>query len=662
MIPQRRSADRESVVNTVSRVLLAALRRHPRALVRLATWSVLQMLPLLLSGYGVAHALDDGFLAGRPETGLVWLSVLAVAVLVGALATRHVYRILAEIVEPFRDDLVDSVVGGALQRSTVLGGRPDSGAVARLTHQVEVVRDNFAGLLLLTRGFVVSAAGAVIGIAALTGLVGLLVLPPLLAGLAFFLASLRSMMTRQRDHVLTDEGVAESASTVAHSLRDVIACGAEDRACARVQRQVDAHAEAERTLARMAAIRTLSVAVGGWLPAVGLLVGAPWLVATGSTLGTIAGALVYLTQGLLPALKSLVDGLGAGGLKLVVTLDRLVEAGERPVPAGRAQRSTPRGHDMVLDGVTFCYGRHAEPVVNQVDLVIPEGQHLAVVGPSGAGKSTLAGLLAATHVPNRGEVRLGGVSVGDLEAHTLASHRVLIPQEAYVFTGTLGENLRYLHPGATCAELDAVIEALDLRSLVARLGGYDAALASGMLSAGERQLIAVARAHLTAAPVLILDEATCHLDPVAEERVERVLASRRGTLIVVAHRISSALRAQRIVLMDGGDMVSGTHRELLATAPLYRELVGQWGSGQLARQGSIARRGDDGPELTVVTGPSSPRLSSPQLSDPARLGGDANGIDPGPGLQLGHDARKVVAYRPTAEKKPLGDLGRRRPA
>jgi ATP-binding cassette subfamily C protein len=566
--------------NSVPTVLLAALWRRPRALLRLAVWSVLEVAPMLLSGYGVAHALDDGFLAGRPGTGAAWLGVLAVAVLIGALATRYVYGILAEIVEPFRDDLVDNVVGGALQRSTVLGGRPDSGAVARLTHQVEVVRDNFAGLLLLTTGFVVSTVGAVIGIATLTGVVGLLVLPPLLVGLTVFLVSLRLMMTRQRDHVLTDEAVAESASTVAYSLRDVVACGAEDRACAQVQRQVDAHADAERTLARMTAIRTLSVAVGGWLPAVGLLVAAPWLLATGSTLGTIAGALIYLTQGLLPALKSLVDGLGTGGVKVVVTLDRLIEAGERPVPPETAQRRAPLGHELRLDGVTFSYGRHAEPVVNHVDLLIPQGQHLAMVGPSGAGKSTLAGLLAATHVPDDGKVRLGGVPVGDLHSQTLASHRVLIPQEAYVFAGTIGENLRYLHPAATATDLDNVVDALGLRSVVARLGGYDAVVDPGTLSAGERQLIAVARAHLTPAPVLILDEATCHLDPVAEERVERVLAARGGTLIIVAHRISSALRAQRIVLMDGANMLVGTHGELLANSPLYRDLVGLWDMGQ----------------------------------------------------------------------------------
>ncbi len=587
--------------DTVTRTLLAALGRHPRALLRLAAWSVLEVTPLLLSGYGVARALDAGFLAGRLETGLAWLGVLAVSVLAGALATRHVYRILAEVVEPFRDELVERVVGGALQRSTVLGGRPDSGAVARLTHQVEVVRDTFAGLLLLTRSFVVSVIGAVIGMAALTGVIGLLVLPPLLAGLGLFLASLRSMMTRQRDHVLTDEGVAESASTITHALRDVVACGAEDRACAQVQREVDAHAAAEQTLARMAAIRTLSVAVGGWLPAIGLLVGAPWLLGTGVTLGAIAGGLIYLTQGLLPALRALVDGLGAGGLKLVVTLDRLVEAGERSLPGEPASRRVPSGHEFVLDRVTFCYGRHAEPVVKALDMVIPEGQHLALIGPSGAGKSTVAGLLAATHVPDQGEVRLGGVPVGELDSHTVAGHRVLIPQEAYVFTGTLGENLRYLHPEATRTELDAVVDELGLRSLVARLGGYDAAVDPRTLSAGERQLIAVARAHLTRAPVLILDEATCHLDPVAEERVERILAGRGGTLIVVAHRISSALRAQRIVLMDGADLVSGTHAQLLATTPLYRELVGQWEGSDLT--GDLTRNG--GPERIAAAGPPS---------------------------------------------------------
>ncbi|MGH3996523.1 MAG: ATP-binding cassette domain-containing protein [Pseudonocardiaceae bacterium] len=412
----------------------------------------------------------------------------------------------------------------------------------------------------------------------------------------------------------------------------------------------------------MAAVRTLSVAVGAWLPAVGLLVAAPWLLRTGATIGTIAGGLVYLTQGVLPALRALVDGLGAGGLRLVVTLDRLVEAGEHPLPAQAqapasasvpaSQRNVPDGHRLVLNCVTFSYGSHAEPVVDRLDLVIPEGQHLVIVGPSGTGKSTRAGLIAATHIPQRGKICLGGLPVVDLDRQTLARHRVVIPQEAYVFAGTVGENLRYLHPAATRAELDAAVDALGLRSVVTRLGGYDAAVDSGMLSAGERQLLALVRAHLTRAPVLILDEATCHLDPAAEERVERVLAGRGGTLIVVAHRISSALRAHQILLMDntpGGGVtaMSGSHHELLRSAPLYRDLVGHW---------------NDGPDLTAVSGAGVTGPSSPTLSDPARFAGNANGVNSGASVQLGHDAGKIVAYRPSAQEKPLGDLGRRRPA
>jgi ATP-binding cassette subfamily C protein len=248
-------------------------------------------------------------------------------------------------------------------------------------------------------------------------------------------------------------------------------------------------------------------------------------------------------------------------------------------------RRRPDGHDLVMDGVTFGYGRHAEPVVKALHLAIPAGEHVVIVGPSGAGKSTLAGLLAATHFPQRGEVRLGGVPVQDLHPLTLAGHRVVIPQEAYTFVGTVGENLRYLNPDATVTDLDTVVEALGLHPVVTRLGGYDAMLDRRTLSAGERQLIALARAHLTEAPILILDEATCHLDPVTEERVERVLAARRGTLIVVAHRISSALRAQRIILMDGTNLVTGTHQELLALSPLYQELVGNWGDCEGSDEG-----------------------------------------------------------------------------
>jgi ATP-binding cassette subfamily C protein len=198
------------------------------------------------------------------------------------------------------------------------------------------------------------------------------------------------------------------------------------------------------------------------------------------------------------------------------------------------------------------------------------------VGPSGIGKSTLAGLVAGLLRPLAGEIRLGGVPLTEIPAADLPRYRVLIPQEAYVFAGTLGENLGYLVPGASPAALDASVGAVGLRDLVRRLGGYQAALRPAELSAGERQLIALARAHLSPARLAILDEATCHLDPVAAARAESAFAARPGTLIVIAHRISSALRADRVLVLDGGRAAIGDHAALLGCSPLYRDLVGHW--------------------------------------------------------------------------------------
>jgi ATP-binding cassette subfamily C protein len=234
----------------------------------------------------------------------------------------------------------------------------------------------------------------------------------------------------------------------------------------------------------------------------------------------------------------------------------------------------------------------AEPVIVELDLAIAEGEHLAVVGPSGAGKSTLAGIVAGLLAPQRGDVRLGGVPVGALDPAAAARHRALIPQEAYVFAGTLRENLAYLRPDAADATIDDAVARLGARALVERLGGLDAELEPQKLSAGERQLLTLVRAYVSPAPLVILDEATCHLDPAAEAVVERAFAGRAGSLVVIAHRISSALRAQRILLLDGGQAVLGSHAELLARSPLYRDLVGHWEGSRPPRKRapSLAQR------------------------------------------------------------------------
>ncbi|WP_433393776.1 ATP-binding cassette domain-containing protein [Micromonospora sp. KLBMP9576] len=573
----------------VRRTTWAALSARRRALGALAAWSAVEALPALLGGMLVARAVDRGFLAGRFGTGLAWLCGLAVAVLVGAAATGRVYRGLGALVEPFRDELAGRVVHGALREATRAGGRADSAAVARLTHQVEVVRDTFGGLVLVVRGFLFTAGAALLGLLALAPPLAVAVAAPLAVGLAVFGASLPAMVAHQRAQVTAGERLGRSAASALAGHRDVVACGAQARVVSEVGLRVTAQADAERTLARMAALRSLSLGVGGWLPVVVLVLAAPWLVRQGLSAGAVLGALVYVTTGLQPALHAVVQGVGGGGLRYAVTLGRILRTsgppGPNPRPAAGPRGATalavppPAGGDapaVELRGLTFRYGPHARPVLADLCLSVAAGEHLAVVGPSGAGKSTLAALVAGLVAPDAGTVHLAGVPVAGTPPQELARLRTLVPQEAYVRTGCLGDNLRYLRPDADDATLLDAVHALGAGALVARLGGLDAALDPAALSGGERQLVAAVRAYLAPAPLVILDEATCHLDPTLEATVEDAFARRPGTLVVIAHRISSATRAGRVLVFDGNRPLVGTHDDLLTRSPTYRELVGHW--------------------------------------------------------------------------------------
>ncbi|GAA4449817.1 ATP-binding cassette domain-containing protein [Phytohabitans houttuyneae] len=548
------------------RYAVTGLRRRP--LLRLVAWSVPEALPSAVLGLAVAHAVDDGFLAGRPLVGLAWLGALLLSGLAGAVGARQVFAALGDLVEPVRDDLVRRVVSGALRAGAA--GRADDGAVSRLTRQVEIVRDRYAGLIVVCRGFLVTVVGATAGLLTIAPQVALLILPPFLLGCALFLATLGVAAGRYRAAVRADERVATAAGTVLAATRDIAARGAEEHAARMVAGPIAEQAAAERGLAWLAVLRTLCFAVGGWLPLVAVLAAGPWLVDGGVTAGAVLGGLTYVLFGLQPALARLFSGLGGSGLRFVVTLGRILDAADQPAPPPRP--AIPLGYAVALRGVTFAYGPHAEPVLRGLDLDLPEGDHLAVVGPSGIGKSTLAGLVCGLLRPDAGTVLVGGCAAVEVPE----SARVLIPQEAYAFAGTVRDNLTYLRPDVPDPTVLAAAEAVGAAALVSRLGGLDADLRPAELSAGERQQLALVRAYLSPAPVAVLDEATCHLDPAAERVAEEAFAAREGTLVVIAHRISSAFRARRVLVLDGTGAALGDHEGLLESSPLYRELVGHW--------------------------------------------------------------------------------------
>lgn len=568
-----------------------------RVLVRLGGWSLLESAQTFLGGYCLAQALDRGFLSGHTGTGLGWLAVAAAAILGAGPPMRGVFAQLAELTEPLRDALVRRAVRQALRRAVTdparTDDRSDTGAVSRLTHQTEIVRDSFAGLVLTVRAFVFNAVGALIGLLALAPELLLVVVPPLVVGIALFLATLLPMASAQRRFLDADEAVAEGVGAVSTGHRDLVACGAQADAAARTGRLIACAERTSRVLARWAAVRTVALGVAGQLPVLLLLVTTPWLLRQGVTTGALAGALTYLLQALLPALHSMMTALGAAGTRLLVVVDRFQDATAAPGPpvpssprGGAVHGSRDRPAAAVeVRAVTHAYGPESPPVLDGLHLTVRRGEHLAVVGPSGIGKSTLAGVVSGLVTPGFGTVLLGGEPVIGRTARELAERRVLIPQQAYVFTGSVRDNLLHLRPDATSAELAAAVAVLGAGPLVDRLGGPDAVLDPRELSQGERQLLALCRAYLSPAPLVVLDEATCHLDPAAEARAERAFAARlradgasarAGGLIVVAHRLSSARRADRVLVLDGTTPRLGTHDELLTSSPLYRDLVGHW--------------------------------------------------------------------------------------
>jgi ATP-binding cassette subfamily B protein len=305
----------------------------------------------------------------------------------------------------------------------------------------------------------------------------------------------------------------------------------------------------------------------------------------GVTIGVLASFVFYLNSFFDPiqALSQLYTTYQSGMAALDKIFELLDEEPEIVDKPGAIE--LPRVHGEIrFDDVSFAYGQgdDAALALEHVDITIPPGMTVALVGATGAGKSTFVKLVARFHDPTRGRVLVDDHDLRDVTERSLRSQLGMVPQEGFLFSGTIRDNIGFGRPDATPEEVEEAARAVGAHEFIEGLpGGYDTEVGErgGHLSAGQRQLVAFARAAAADPRILILDEATSNVDVHTEGRIEtglrRLLAGR--TAIVIAHRLSTIQGAGRIVVLDHGRVVEqGTHDELLEAEGAYSRLYRDW--------------------------------------------------------------------------------------
>ncbi|WP_225978231.1 ABC transporter ATP-binding protein [Gandjariella thermophila] len=526
----------------------------------------------------IAAAIDRGVpaaVAGRPGA-LAWCVAGYAGVGLASAALRHAFlRVSGRVGQDLLLDLRQRVFRQVQRLSVSFHESYTSGKViSRLTSDLDSLDD----LLEMGLDGFLSSVFSVVGIAGLLlwldlplGLVVLAGFVPLTLVTRWFTSASRRAYRNTRGAIA--KVIIQFVETM-NGIRAVQAFGRERRNESIMGELNDrfrvANAEAMRVTARFVfAVRL----VGNVSLAVVLAIGA-WRVAHGGLeVGVLAAFTLYLRRFYDPLddMAMFANAYSSAAAALEKISGLLEEVPELPEPATPVPLARPRG-EIRFAGVEFRYGPRTPVVLPAFDLHVPAGQTVALVGPTGAGKSTIAKLVARFYDPTTGTVSLDGVNVRDVADAELRRAVVMVTQENFLFSGSVADNIALGRPDASHAEIEAAAAAVGAHEFIAALPkGYDTDVRKrgGRLSAGQRQLVAFARAFLADPAVLVLDEATSSMDIPTERAVqaalETVLAER--TALIIAHRLSTVLIADRVLVVDGGRIVEdGPPRALIARA------------------------------------------------------------------------------------------------
>ncbi len=534
----------------------------------------------------VRFGIDEGI--AQADRGALTFAALAyvVVVIVAYLSARQQYIFINRAGEGFLRALRIRLFDHIQRQSLAFFDRYQSGVlVSRMTADIESMAELVQwGLLQFVAAvfLIVFALILMLGLSWQLTIVALLVMPVIIVASRKFQRDSNAAYLEVRERV--GENLAELQENIA-GVRIVQAYAQEEARTERFVRSNRALFESHRHSIRVSTWYFGLVEAAG-VVATALAVGiGGWLVNRGDvTIGTVIAFVLLLAQLFEPVqqlsqLYNTVQSSAASLDKLFTILDTepdLVD-GDDELPE--------RGAVEVV-GVGFRYPGTSTAVLHDVDLTIPDGERVAVVGPTGAGKSTVAKLVARLYDPTEGVVRFGGVDLRDVALDDLRRRVVVVPQEGFLFGGTIADNIRIARSDASDEDIRGAAEAIGaLDRFDAFPEGLDTEVRErgSRLSAGERQLVSLARAALVDPAVLVLDEATSSLDPgtelIVEAALERLMSGR--TSIVVAHRLSTVRRADRIAVVDGGALVElGTHDELVALGGRYADLAAAWDAAQ----------------------------------------------------------------------------------